>query len=241
VEVGATAIDTIVDAVAGWTSVTNAADFTPGEPEESSAVLEARRSRSFAISGSATYFAIRARLEALDEVTAASVIVNTTDAVDAYGLPPHTFMPVVWPTGIADATIAAALVEIAGTPAGIASYGSTSYYVTDSKGYQQIVKWSEATELELYVEHTLVTTSAYPVGGDTLVKAAVVAAGNALTIGENVLIASTLEAAALGACPGISTIATRIKVGAGGAWQATSLSVDYDQIARFSTARVTVL
>jgi hypothetical protein len=241
VEINSTAVDTIVDAVAGWSSVTNAADFTTGEPIESDPILESRRARSFSISGSGTYYAIRARLEALDEVTAAAVLVNVTDTVDANGLPPKSFEPVVWPTGISPAIIAAAIMEVCGPPAGIEIHGDELYYVTDSKGFQQEIRYSEATELEMYVEFTLVTTSAYPTNGDDLVTAAAVAAGNALTLGDDVLIAACLEAAATGACPGISTIATRIKVGAGGAWQATSLTVGAAEIARFSTGRVTVL
>lgn len=241
VEIGAGAVDSIYDAVSGWTGITNAAAFTSGEPQESAATLEARRSRSFSISGACTYWAMRARLEALDIVTAAAVLVNTTDATDSNGLPPHTFRPVVWPTGLDAETIAATIWEVAGSPAGIASDGTESYYVTDAKQETtHEVQWSEADEQVMYVELTLTTTPDYPATGDTLAAAAAVAAGEALGLGADVLIAK-IEAAVVDAVPGISDIATRIKVTAGGSWQSTSLTIAADKIATFDTSHVTVI
>jgi uncharacterized phage protein gp47/JayE len=73
-------IDAIVTPEEGWTSVTNAADATPGDDIESDSDYRARQQESLQIGGGRTRNTLVAELLALDGVTAAVVLENDTIA-----------------------------------------------------------------------------------------------------------------------------------------------------------------
>jgi hypothetical protein len=168
------AITEIVDSVSGWTSVTNAFDWTDGKAEETDSELRARRARSLSAGGSSTDSAIRARLEDLDDVQAAAVISNRTDVVDAYGIPAHGAWIIVDPSSVDPEIVASTIWGPAGFPSGIAPYGAQQGTITDDQGYPQVVKWDWATEVQIFVSATLVKGSGYPAGGDSLVAQSIV-------------------------------------------------------------------
>jgi hypothetical protein len=176
---GIGSVTEIVDAVAGWTGVTNAAEFDIGSDQESDSEFRARRSRSLSAGGSSTDAAIRARLEDLDDVEAAAVYSNRTLVTDGNGVPGKSVWIIVDPDTVDPVTIATTIWGPAGLPAGIASFGAQSGTITDDRGFTQQVYWDWATEVRVWVTCTLTMNSSYPgypggAAGDALVAQAVV-------------------------------------------------------------------
>lgn len=90
-------------------------------------------------------------------------------------------------------------------PAGIQTYGNTMVTVVDSMGNNQAIFFSRANPVYLWAQITLVTIpsglNAFPANGIDLVRAAVVAYGNSLGIGQNVYLQRVQ--AAIFSVPGI--------------------------------------
>jgi len=187
VEAAAGALTEIVDSVTGWDTVTNAADATVGEDVETDAAYRLRIEESLSAGGTSTDHALRVALEALADVTDASVISNRTMATDGDGIPAKSFLAVLWPaTGLDEEAVAEVIWDHC--PTGIYSHGvDKEASVVDSQGYTQMVRWSYATAVEIYWEITVTKNADYPADGDTLVSDAVVAYGATLSVGDDVL------------------------------------------------------
>jgi hypothetical protein len=170
----ASSITEIVTGISGWTSVTNAFDWTEGTARETDSELRARRARSLSAGGSSTDSAIRARLEDLDDVQAAAVISNRTLVTDIYGVPGKSCWIIIDPSSVDPDIVAATIWGPAGFPSGIAPWGSQQGTITDERGYAQVVKWDWATEVRLWITATLTKGAQYPAGGDDLVKQSIV-------------------------------------------------------------------
>lgn len=168
------AITEIVDSVSGWTSVTNAFDWTEGKALETDSELRARRARSLSAGGSSSDSAIRARLEDLDDVEAAAVISNRTLVTDVYGVPGKAAWIIIDPSSVDPEIIAATIWAPAGFPSGIAPYGAQQGTITDERGYEQTVRWDWATEIRIWITATLTKNASYPAGGDALVAQSIV-------------------------------------------------------------------
>lgn len=174
----------IVDAVTGLDAVENAEDITEGTDIESNAELRARASTSPGARGKATNSAIRAAILALDNVTSCTVTENDTDATDGDGRPAHSFEAVV--VGGTNQDIGDAIWDT--KAAGIKAYGSVAVNVTDDDGNTQSVSFSRPTEIDIWVEITVTTNSDFPTGGSDAVKAAILAYGDTLSPGDDVIV-----------------------------------------------------
>ena len=240
VEINASAVDTIVDPVTGLDSVTNASAFVAGDPLEDDPTYRERGEASFSLSGSGTDFAIDARLEEDDDVTSAAVISNRSDSVDTYGHPSRSVAIYIWPSGLDSAAVAQLIWEQGAPPAGMRLVGDQVYYVTDPNGFKQEIRWYVATELEMHCNIGIASTNDdYPTNGDDLVKAAVVAWGNALGQGTWAASAS-LEAYVRSQVPGILAFGTTEFQATGDATWLDPYAVTPVEITRWATARVTV-
>lgn len=230
-------ITEIVTLTAGWTGVTNPTDLTPGRDVETDAQLRLRAERSVQRPSAATDAAIAARLREVPDVQHAAAISNRSMvAVD--GQPPKSVHPVVWPSSVDSDAVLAALWEV--VPAGIEVYGTTTGTVTTASGYQVQLAFSYAEEIEIHVEVVLTVSTDYPVDGDDIVAASVLAAGNALSVGDDVRL-WRLECAAADHVEGIETVEVRARVGAAPtAGHTSNIQVSLTQIARFDSARITV-
>ena len=233
------AITEIVDAVAGWTGVTNAADALPGVDVESDTTFRARGAT--VSSGSTTEDAIYSRLVELDDVDNAVVISNRSTVTDALGTPAHTMWIVVWPNTADQAGIAAAIWGEAGAPAGIGFRGAVTATVTDANGYQQQIKWDWATEVAVHVKEYVSTDADYPVDGDDLIEDGIVAYGDTLQVGQNVNPAP-VDNATFDASPGIVTMLATLKVGSTPAVGDTSpITIAVNELGVIDSANVTVV
>jgi hypothetical protein len=242
-----TTIDELVDVVSGVLSVSNALDIVVGRAVETDVDYRGRIENSKQIVGSATDQAIRARL--LDEVSniqSALVLSNRTLVTDANGIPGKAFLTVVHPATIDGEEVVTVLYENA--PAGIEAYGAIDYSITDEQGFSQTFSYSTATELLMYIECNLTTGAEYPADGDAQVAAILLAQGNMLSVGGDVLIwkfiaaldgNDELRALGLSGVPGIITVDMRIET-IDPPTNTSNIAVGVTQIAVFDSGRIEV-
>lgn len=193
-------IDTISNPVSGWDYVANFAVAEEGRARETDSELRARYKATNSRSGGGTIEGIKARLAALDGVTYVAVRENRTATTDGNGLPPHSIEVTL--LGGDNQEIADLLYLVKG--AGINTHGAVSVNATDDYGVTQAMKFSRPTEVPIYFIVTLTTDSNYPTDGDTQVKTAMVAYGDTLVNGDDVLNYKFIDAIA--SIPGILTI-----------------------------------
>lgn len=177
-------ITTIVTAVAGWNTVTNASDATEGENEETDTDLRARRQQEVALGGSTAPESIQADLSALDGMT--SVLVYENDLWYAVGgIPPKAIEAVIWDgatPAVANALIAS---TIYGSKAGgVQAYGSTVVAHVDDQGETHQIGFTRATQVDILVDITLEVNSDY--AGDSAVQAAIATLVRGLDVGADV-------------------------------------------------------
>lgn len=212
-----TTLTVIVDTVAGWTGVTNAAAGTTGDAAEVDAEVRQRIESSSSVSGSATVAAIAARLGAIAGAQSATVTENATPAtVD--GIPAHAFEPVLYPDTVDEDEIARILHEH--KPAGIQAYGDETATYTDEYGTDHDYGYTWATEVPQAVTVTLTQGPNYPDDGDDQVEEAVLLYYAALEVGEKPSEYGILRAlpdidiadAAASASPALSTTPTHRQI-----------------------------
>lgn len=228
-------LNQIVTPVSGWNRVENAIDATLGSNAETDAAFRQRRIQALLGSGSATVNAIRGALLTLTGVTQANVFENKTDVVDVDGRPPHSFEAVV--QGGVDQDI---LDEIFNKKsAGIQTHGTSSGTVTDNQGDNHTIYFSRPGNVLIYLELDLTVNVDYPVDGDAQVTNAVLAYGNSLNIGEDVIVFPSLTAS-FAAIPGITDVVIRI----GSAPAPTTddnIIITGSQIAVFDSSRISIV
>lgn len=215
---------------------------TVGRDLEADVELRLRRVEDLRAQGNATIEAIKSDVLEVVGVDEVFVFNNPGDTVDGDGLPPHSFEVVVKAPAATDAQIATAIFLSGG--AGIGSFGSITEIVTDSQGFSQTIKFSRATEKTIFIDITVVTNTdpavgpIYPVDGDEQVKTALVAKGNTLGIGDDVI----LEFIKCGAfdVPGVTDI-TVFEMDITAFPSATSnIPIGGREIADFDTSRIVV-
>lgn len=162
----------------------NALDATPGVDLETDSAFRTRRELLLRQTGKATLEAIRAALLVVDSVLQAFVFENTTLVTDSDGLPGKAFESVV--RGGVDADIAQAIFDT--KPAGILAFGVTPIVVTDSQGIDHTISFTRPTDVEIWIDIVVtVDPVLYPLDGDDQIKAILVALGDTLVIGQDVI------------------------------------------------------
>jgi uncharacterized phage protein gp47/JayE len=178
--------------VAGWTTVTNAADATLGAAAMTDPALRVKRVLTLAKSGSATLAAIVAEVATVADVTTVLGFENDTAGV-VDGMPAHSIEILV--QGGDQDLIAAAIWR--SKSAGIQSHGTTTVVVVDAAGVSHDVKFTRPTAKNVYIVVGLSKDATYPVDGDAQVKAALVAYGAAHYVVGGDVYARTLIAPVL--------------------------------------------
>lgn len=235
----ANTLTSIVTPVAGWEASWNPLDADLGTNEETDPALKARRANSLANPGSGTVDAIRAAILEVAGVTAAFVLDNRTSVVDANGLPPRSFRAIV--LGGTTANIARAIWDHTGS--GIYIDGSTVITtVTDDQGYQQVVRFDRPTSKLMWVRFTVTADTelgTLPTSYQSLMAAAVAVWGALERIGHDSC-PDQIRTYVMGKVPGIKTLVTEVVDDAGypGGYQTTPWTIDADELAVYSAARV---
>ena len=243
-------VTTIATPTTGIVSVTNPYDAVIGADVENDAALRARRERELRQGASCTAPALVADLYAYTDETDAHPIIgvgvleNFTDALDANGLPAHTFEVVIW-DGIAAATpnLDIATIIDSNRPIGIKSHGAI--VVTDVSLSLGSEKFSRATQRAVEIEITL-RKDAATYAGDTAVKAAIAAKGQAtqapeLGAGEGIVPFGRYISAVLGVAGVNRVTLIRMKFAGGSYVSDADLSPSVRQVATIDTSDVTVI
>lgn len=223
--------------IVGLETFTNEEDAVLGRNTEVDANAKLRREQEIQLAGAATPDAIRADLLAINDVTAALVFENDSDIIDLDGRPPHSIDIVV--EGGDNQDIADRIWATRG--GGIETIGDITESVTDSQGFTQEVKFSRPTPVDIWVEVDLVTNSQYPVDGDALVAAAILAYGEALTIGQDVIVYGSAPslACSFDEIPGITDFTLRIGTAAAPTLD-DNIPIAPRERADFDSGRITV-
>ena len=219
----------------GWVSVTNTTDAIVGREEETDADLRDRREQSTLTLGQNLADSLFGQLLDVEGVEDAVVVNNRTDSVDVNGIPAHEFLSVV--SGGLAADIASII--WGNTPQGIASFGALTEVIVDAQGFSQDVKYSRASDINIYLKMDITTDSTlFPASGSDDIKAACVAYGLLnFKISDDVIRSGFYTA--INATPGITSIDLRIGIAPAPAGTA-NIVIDVDEISRYSIARVEV-
>jgi uncharacterized phage protein gp47/JayE len=129
-------------------------------------------------------------------------------------------------------------------PAGIQTFGNTSFTITDSQGEQQVINFSRPTPIYIWVTValTLYSEETFPPNGQDLVAEAINTYGNNLGIGVDVLLQRVL--AQIFTVPGIASGAMQIAAtngpGDSPLYGTADIPIQENEIAIFDLSRITV-
>jgi len=225
----------IENPITGLDSVVNQEDATIGRSIESDADLKQRREESLQRAGAGTLGAIISILADLYGVTAVVGFENITFLIDIDGRPPKSFEIVIDGGDLQE--IAQSI--WANKPAGIETFGSIMEGILDSQGFAQNVKLSRPTDVGIYVEIDLTVDANFPANGLILAEAAILAYGNGLGIGKDIIVVPQLVCS-LNNISGITNIDVRIgKVAS--PTLGNNIVIAPDEISRWDTSRTTVI
>ncbi len=151
IPVTANTIINISNSISGWDSVTNPTDGSEGGDQETDEELRERFFTSRTATAQNTVDAIYSNLIALDGVSSVLVRENTSDEVDAEGLPAHSINVVIRggnSTQIAD-------IIWTNKTGGAGLSGNTEISITDSQGNEQVIKFDRPTNIPIYISMTV--------------------------------------------------------------------------------------
>lgn len=171
IQVLANTLTTPVTIVAGVVSVNNpAVPFQNGTNQETDANFRLRRQASTAFPAQSSLKALFSGLNSLVGVTEAAVYENTTNAVDADGLPAHGIWVVM--DGGTNSEIGETIYTYRNL--GIPMKGTQTYVVTQIDGSSITMKYDNVVTEDLYLQATLVSLSGSAIDRPAI-KAALVA------------------------------------------------------------------
>lgn len=239
-------LSNIVTLVPGWDTASNLQEAALGRLVETDAQLRVRyRSGVYAL-GAATLPAIQANLEArVPGITSVRVFQNDTDVPDGVGRPPHSIHVVA--EGGLDTEIADAIFQY--KAAGIDTYGSVLVQVTDAEGTEHPIRFDRPTPRYIWVSVVVTllpaAEEAFPPDGFTRIANNILAEGNALGVGRDVIWQRLLSA--VHAVPGVAVADLKLAVTAaplpapsGGSYSATNVTIADFEVSRFALSRISV-
>lgn len=225
---------TPVTQVFGWTGFTCTVNATLGRLDETDAQLRTRRTALLRALGSGTAAAVAARVAELDDVTACTVVENTSGLTDAQGRPGHSFECIVL-GGTTQPIVDAIWLH---KPSGIQTYGTSNGTITDALGQSQTVYFSRPTQKNIYVDIVGTKNSKYPVDGDTQIRSAILSYGQTLTIGDDAKYLSVISKI-IATVPGIETLTVELGL-SNGTETVANISIENNEIAMFDASRIDV-
>lgn len=229
-------IDKIINAVDGWTAVTNAAAASPGIDLESEAAYKSRQEQRLQ-QGGIPGARLRTNLLAIDAVTAAVVVDNDTDAAvttSGIALDAKSTAVIIHPNSLTTAQkelVAREIYEY--TSGGTKTMGTDEVAViANPGGSSKTIRWDYATALTVDVIATITLESGYALADvETAGETAISTYMAALTVGDPVRILQLL--ALLADIDGIATASITLNAGS------VDITPDLNQIATIGTNSVT--
>jgi len=226
---------TVIDTpVGGWESAYNLTDAIPGALVESDSALRVRRTAEIAAMGSSPFPAILGRLLRVEGVTKVTLFENCTDnTVDS--ITPHAIEALI--EGGTDAAIRAGI--FAAKSGGIETCGGVSGSVVDAGGTSHTIKFSRVAEVDIWIKLALsINPGEYPSDGDAQVKAAIVAYGDAVAAGRDVV--ALAIAARVFDVPGVLDIPTLLIGTVNPPVSSTTIAISVRQKATYDTSRISI-
>lgn len=184
VKVLAGQISIIETPIVGWSSVSNPEDGIIGRDKELNSEARVRRREHVSAGGSGRVEAIRAGVLNVTGVLSATVYENDTDEVNARGQAARSIEVVV--QGGADEDIAQALWD--NKPGATPYVGNIASDMTDSQGFTHTMRFTRISFIEVYVTYELTTNDDFPVDGEAIIENNTITRGDALEIGEDVIV-----------------------------------------------------
>lgn len=235
VQAPATTLNIIATPVVGWSFVINTSDAVPGRTADDDQDLFVRREQALALSGSSGTDQIRADVLAVTNVTSVQVFENINDETDPVtGLPGHSFQVVLWDdAGAANDAVAQAI--WGSKPGGIEPIGDQTGTATDRNGDPQVMRFSRAAAVLMYLEFDVIARAGYVGAADF--KLAIASALNTDKGTGSAVIRWDLQKAA--APLGADILNVRFGI-APAPTTDTEVAITQLQIARFDTSRILV-
>lgn len=176
-------INTIVNPVPGWDSVSNLIAATIGKNKETDSELRRKRALEIVSSKGGIVEAIVNRIKnEVTGVTFATYRDNRTDFI-VDGLPPNTYE--IYVEGGNNNDIAQVIKSAAG--AGIEMTGTVNVNVTDEFNNVFPIKFSRIAEVPVYLKIILTKNSYYPSDGDQRIINALVDYGSTIDRGQSLI------------------------------------------------------
>lgn len=147
----AMSIDTISVPIVGWDSVINPIAATTGRLSETDEELRERFRNSKFFQSSNILEGILDSLRNVAGVKDVVLYENDTNNVDEYGIPPHSFLPIV--LGGLPSDVALAIWE--NKPTGILSVGDTTIQIADSQGLLHNISYQQPVDVPVYINMTI--------------------------------------------------------------------------------------
>lgn len=179
----ANTIKKIVTPTAGWQTVNNPADATPGLPVELDGTLRQRQAASTMLPSVSIMDGLVGSLKAVLDVTRIKGYHNPTAATDSNGLPEHSISIVIEGGDSAEIARIIALKKTLGTN----TYGTTTVMVPDTRGGSDDINYFVAAHVTITVVIHLTALTGYVFSDGTAASAAVAAAISALDIGADII------------------------------------------------------
>jgi len=230
----------ISESLSGWTSITNPTDGVVGLDDDDDVTLRARRESEIQTEGSTTADAIRSDVlkNLQSNITNCKVLANDSDAVDANGLPPHSFEVIA--RGLStdeNASIALAKQILASKSATDTAIGNESEVITDADGNDHVIGFSWVTDQDVYlIVNIAIIDDEFPADGDTQIKNAIVSL--LFDPGQHV-VARKLEAVAFSVA-GVDDVPSLYLDFAPSPTNTANLPIGARSIAKFDTGRIVV-
>lgn len=193
----------------GWQTVNNPAVAAVGAPVESDSALRLRQRTSTALPSLSVLDGLVGAVANVTGVTRYASYENDSNVTDANGIPSHSISLVVegaTSQGVADA------IALHKTP-GTGTFGTTSVTTFDSRGIPSVIRFYRPSAVPIQVAVSVRALAGYTSGFADQIKAAVAAAINALSIGEDVLLTKLYVPANLpGTAPGATFNITALQL-----------------------------
>lgn len=218
----------------GVTSVTNLSDITIGRAQETDSELRIRRAKSVAIASQSLVNSLEGGLLAVPNVTNCVVFENSSDAVDANGLPPHSVCCIV--SGGSDSDIAQMIWLLKSL--GVTLFGTSSSVAIDAKGRSHSISFSRPIDVPVHIAINITKKDGYPSTAPDDIANAIVAWGLAnQSIGEEVIYSRLYEP--INSVLGFSV--SSLAIGRSSeAMQASNIVLSYSELASFSVANIAI-
>lgn len=206
-------LTTIDTPVSGWVSVTNPLDADLGQLAEKDAALRLRIFQRRVAAGSSKLAGVmgavaNAEVDGVKVVTEVQGFENVSVDTDADGRPGKSFEILVAAAAGTDIDDAIAQAIWDAKPAGIEAYGvGSSGTAVDSEGDNHTVLFSRPAAVDVYVTAELEVNDEYPIDGDDLVAAEILAYEDKIRSGRDV---APFAIAQLVETPGIDTLVIKL-------------------------------